>query len=711
MLYNRKNAAEKERERMASIASILSFLILIGMYTGLYNPRVAPFVPEEVTFSVYEGETMTLIENGASDYVIVIGENAGAAEQTAAAKLQGFLKQISGVELPIVRDYVSAQAKELVVGETSRYPVDPAPSGKKPLGTDGFIVRTMDDKIILAGGGPRGTLYSIYDFLEKFLGCRWLGKKVTVIPEQATVAVPKVIDEYEVPAFIYRQPSTIPRINNRDGYTRADDVDYSLANRINAQGMIGNSTNEEEYGGIIYWPVTHSALAILPPSKYIADYPEYFAKNEDGTPIECEHGENNPCLTNPDVIQIYIDYALDIMDKNPATQGISMGLNDSGTICLCTDCRALYAKENDNGPRFDHVDIPLASQTRALMEVLNLVCEALEEAGYTDVTVNAFAYGTATYPPTVDLHEQIVIHFCPINMCYVHGPGECDYWENLYYFDEVLSGWGKIAKRVTIFEYPLSYNQPGAPYSVWGNVQDYIQFYYENSAIGLTQCTATLHDVNFYEMTGYIYARLLWDPYLDMEELYKDFLPKYYGGGWQYIREYLRFTAEECSGRTLGGVTHHTNCLEGCSVTGLLAMTNNEIKYTDQLWAKAKELSGGGQCLENVRRAELSFRMWKSDNFRAEFSPINLTFKRARANMALFDDMWELLALPKIVNGQVTEDLQIWHNVTDWWVNDVDFYNLRLYMVWPRMWSWRQLGKDYEGQVNNLLDLLIKSIL
>ena len=218
-------------------------------------------------------------------------------------------------------------------------------------------------------------------------------------------------------------------------------------------------------------------------------------------------------------------------------------------------------------------------------------------------------------------------------------------------------------------------------------LQDYIQFYYENNIVGLTQCVCTIHDVGLYVMLGYMYARLLWDPYLDMEALYGDFLPNYYGGGWQYVREYIRF-ASACAGRTIGGVTYHGDCLSGSTHTGHLALTNNEIKYIDHLWAKAKELAGNQQRLDNVKRAELSFRIWKSDNFRAEFWPVNLTFSRTKNNKRLYDDIAGFGIL--------------WHNGTDWTVQPEDFYNLKLYLLYPRMWSWRQLGKGNEGQVKNL---------
>ena len=45
----------------------------------------------------------------------------------------------------------------------------------------------------------------------------------------------------------------------------------------------------------------------------------------------------------------------------------------------------------------------------------------------------------------------------------------------------------------------------------------------------------------------------------------------------------LEITSEELTGRTIGGVTCHTNCLSGSTPTGNLAMTNNQVKYIDKL--------------------------------------------------------------------------------------------------------------------------------
>ena len=45
-----------------------------------------------------------LVENGRSDYAIVLPQSATLPEETAAKELQSMLKRISGAELPIVRD-------------------------------------------------------------------------------------------------------------------------------------------------------------------------------------------------------------------------------------------------------------------------------------------------------------------------------------------------------------------------------------------------------------------------------------------------------------------------------------------------------------------------------------------------------------------------------------------------------------------------------
>ena len=50
--------------------------------------------------------------------------------------------------------------------------------------------------------------------------------------------------------------------------------------------------------------MTHTLLDYLPVKKYGAEHPEYFALVKGKRDLEAGRGEPQPCVTNPDVIEI-----------------------------------------------------------------------------------------------------------------------------------------------------------------------------------------------------------------------------------------------------------------------------------------------------------------------------------------------------------------------------------------------------------------------
>ena len=104
-----------------------------------------------------------------NEYKIVVSANADAGTKYAAEELTKYLKAIGGVELPIVCDCTEPADKEIVIGCTSR----PGNPGSASLKNDGYILRTMDDKLFIRGMNDRGNLYGVYGLLENVLGCRF----------------------------------------------------------------------------------------------------------------------------------------------------------------------------------------------------------------------------------------------------------------------------------------------------------------------------------------------------------------------------------------------------------------------------------------------------------------------------------------------------------------------------------------------------------
>ena len=80
-----------------------------------------------------------LVENGSSEYVIVLGSNATATEQKAATELQKYIKAISGAKLSVVTDNSAVADKEIIVGHTTRE--GNHSFNREELGEEGFVVK------------------------------------------------------------------------------------------------------------------------------------------------------------------------------------------------------------------------------------------------------------------------------------------------------------------------------------------------------------------------------------------------------------------------------------------------------------------------------------------------------------------------------------------------------------------------------------------
>ena len=645
------------RKAMKCLAGALALLFLTGMVPAAAKPMAA-FVPGEVDLTThFYASMMNIIEDGQSDYVIVRGAKASPSEITAAEKLQDYLLRISGCALPIVTDGAPARGKELVVGNTNRggqwYE-----ENRGELGDDGFVIEAHGDgNILIAGGEKRGTLYGVFDFLEKFLGCRWLSPEVTIVPEAKTVAVPEEIDMLEVPAFLYRSP----QINYAPCAEEAN-ADYVLANRIN--GHAATAVADEKYGGVVDVQPGNCAALITHDEALYAAHPDWFALDEKGERVFGEYG--SPCMSNEEVIQFYIDYALRRAAEEPELVCIGMGLNDTSLSCQCEGCKAVYEEEGTLGK--------VGESGATLVRMLNRVSDALDEVG-SDARFGIHAYAaSAEAPQKTKMTDRTVIFFAPIGTCYAH-PFATDTYKGTVNHRRQLEDWVKVANNFIQFDYPCNYDHWNAPYPLWAALQPNIQYFYENNFIGLFNCGGAEHDTSLFNMTAWLYGKLLWDPYRDMEALYDEFLPLYYGDGWQYVREYIRIASEELTGRKVLGVTRHFDRTSGPGKKGLLSVKKNELKYIDGLWADAKALAAEDFQLTNLRRAELSWRIWKADTLKGEFS---LLKKRTQSNRQLLSDIWTL---------GLTQ-----HGFDHLYVTAEESDRLHIYNLIPRYWTRRMLG-------------------
>ena len=180
-------------------AGVLLVVLLVVLLAG-----PCPSVEEEVEGVEPEVQAnITLARGGQSDYTIVIDRHCSPSERHGAEELQMFLAQICGAKLPIAR--VKVTGPKIVVGRSKALDRLPVDIDFEALGDEGFVIKTVGPHLVLAGGPVRGTMYACYEFLDKYLGCRWFTPEVSRIPRRETIILPD-IDYKKIPMLESREP-------------------------------------------------------------------------------------------------------------------------------------------------------------------------------------------------------------------------------------------------------------------------------------------------------------------------------------------------------------------------------------------------------------------------------------------------------------------------------------------------------------------------
>ena len=506
-------------------------------------------------FAVACAPRHALFEKGCSDYCIVLEEGASAVELYAARELQTWIREVSGVELSIAAE--AGPGKRLILSCED-------PQGRE----DGFVYRSDGGDIRFIGKSPRGTLYAVYAFLENELGCRWYSSRVSVAPHRDTWRFGKldcqespgirirdncVLDVRTNPVFSARMRNNFVRIPSPDG-----------------EGTIPGSAEG-------YWGV-HALGTHVNVDKYFATHPEYFCLR-DGKRYG---GYGQPCLSNPDVLQVTIESVRRIMREQPDYLIYSVEQNDNQLYCQCDECQALSEK--------------YGGESGVMVWFVNQVADAVRDE-FPDKFIGTFAYQYTRHAPKgIIPRDNVVIRLCSIECCLWH---EYDGCEQNRAFLQDLQDWGGIAPHLYIWDYVTDFAQYCLPVANWKTMQPHINDFQENHAIGiLEEGDYQTVSCELREMRTWLLSKLMWNPDADVDALIRDFTEGYYGPAGRYVRDYLAL--EE---RILRRPGVHGNCYVHPSDT---MFTDEFISEGRRIFAEAKAAVADNQELYNrVETAEM----------------------------------------------------------------------------------------------------------
>ncbi len=283
-------------------------IIIIGIIINV-QPASAQRKKNKKTETVPAIQNIVLADKALSAYRIVIPSSATVHEEKAAEVLQDYLLQISDAALPIISADKKKSPFEIILGQNERLDELGISVNYNELGKDGFVIRTDSLRLIISGGGGKGTLYGVYTFLEKYLGCRMYSPKVKIIPRLEKIVLGTINDKQ------------IPVIRFRDTHYRVSwDPEYTDWHKL----------NHDERGNRPAWGMfVHTFNSLVPPEVYFRDHPEYYALR-DGKRIPTQL-----CLSNPDVLKITIQNLRKKIAANPDALYWSVSQNDNRQYCMC----------------------------------------------------------------------------------------------------------------------------------------------------------------------------------------------------------------------------------------------------------------------------------------------------------------------------------------------------------------------------------------
>lgn len=408
---------------------------------------------------------------------------------------------------------------------------------------------------IVVGRCPLGTLFGVYDIIEREFGVRWFvpdeqqrlltpeRKQVWVEPEPMGEVIPNA-DSVSVGTFRREFKPSFAMRWVREG-------DWALRNRMNVWVRVNGQT----VGVNAKWYV-HTFGELIPPAKYFAAHPEWFAlvkgKRQGFTDPEHLAHDSQLCTGNPEVVEKLAQRLIETIEADPTIEMITLSANDGGGFCECGKCEALDGPkraitqpatppgrgadaagvadgQRKAAPGAGTIDPHRYSNRMAILH--NEVARRVARR-FPHVKIKVLAYGYYLAPPDIaDFRLK------PNLLVQVVGSGtSIDHWARLtdqlgVYKAYALAAWGK-ARVLRGMVHEMRDDIPAM------RRQGVKLFYTQSMQQPWTQCP----------LNHYIAAKLAWNADLDVDWLIADYCGKFFEKAAAPMRDYV-LAIEEVSQR------------------------------------------------------------------------------------------------------------------------------------------------------------------
>ena len=519
-------------------------------------------------------KSFEIIKNGVCNFHIVGANFSDSCQRYAAAELQKYIYKSTGVFIPYFSDRCPRRGPEIIIGyETRDGALRLSPEEIDALGEEGALIKTDGEDIIITGKTSRGTLYGVYEFLERFLGFKAFTKSVEIIDQTDELVIPET------------NLSVIPDFEYRDAYfRRAFDGELSAKCRLNSTLA---DLSKEKGGNLKFYNCHHSADDLVESKKYFETHPEYYAL------VDGERNVDQLCLTNPDVQKIATETVLRWIEENPDCRVFSVAQNDNENYCRCENCRKIDEAEG--------------SPAGTNIMFVNRVAAEVEKL-YPDRLIHTFAYQyTRRAPKTVKPLPNVIVRLCNI---------ECEWGDNIENiaaakpdsktaeFLNNIKEWSAICDRLYIWDYAVNFSHYLMPFPNFKTSAENIKIYKKYGVKGVLQQGNFSYGASpcMDDLKIYMYGRLMKNSALDVEEIISDFTTAVFGKAGEYMKEYVNLWCDAAKGKYLR-LYDQPNAEY---------VTDELLAKTDEIYEKALSVAETGEIRDKINYEYLSIDFLKT---------------------------------------------------------------------------------------------------
>ncbi len=431
---------------------------------------------------VQADEPLRLVDRGQPHAVVMLPETTDDQTEAAAALFVEYIERASGAKLPMQSEGQETNpATKVVVHVGSDRFVQSLDLGIDKLDADGFVLRAdANGHVVIAGPTAWGTEYGVYEFLERYVGVRWLmpGPNGDDVPAQKTIAMP-IGEVREEPAFFSRQMS---------GFRGGEQATWTRRMRMHSRVAFH-----------------HNLQRLFQPETYTKTHPHFFPLRNGERylpPDNNTHGWQ-PCFTAEGIEDEAVKNIVRYFDEHPDATSYSLGVVDSSGHCECDSCQALDTGELNFLGRRDVSDRYYGWCNRVVERVLEK---------HPGKVFGCLAYSEVAQPPSkVKVHASIVPFMTYDRMKWIEPTLRAE-------GEQMTRNWHATSPVVGWYDYIY-----GAAYCVprvwFHHMGDYYRFGHAN---GVRAMYAEAYP-NFGEGPKlYVALKLMWDPEQDVDSLLRE---------------------------------------------------------------------------------------------------------------------------------------------------------------------------------------------